>query len=362
MRQRSSAARPRWGIVLAAVLLAGCSTTTGNRFTLFPEGHPLIDEAKAMRAAAPEPLPLPRELDKHVLPPYTVEPGDVLLVQPADLDSPIRLPGDQPVLTDGTINLGRYGQLVVAGQTVPQIEADIRGQIQTYLALQPRRPARPGAAPEPGAEPRLPEPGEVGPITVRVVTRVSKVYYVLGEVNAPGALTLNGRETVLDGILAAGGLTDRASRRNIILSRPTHPDSCRVVLPICYNEIVQLGDTATNYQLAPGDRIYVPSRNCWEELFHKKPECAPCGRPQTPCTAVHALGCGGSGAPVPSHFFGTVPHFTGGEPGPELAPAPSDALPAPRPVPDAQAPPGAVQIPARPASHSFWQRVVAVFN
>src|SRR5207244_3519626 len=83
-------------------------------------------------------------------------------------------------------------------------------------------------------------------------TRVSKVYYVLGEVNAPGSFTLSGRETVLDGILAAGGLNERASRRNIILSRPTHPDSCRVVLPICYYEIVQLGDTSTNYQLAPG--------------------------------------------------------------------------------------------------------------
>ena len=361
MRQRSSTARLGWGIVLAAALAAGCTTTTGNRFTLFPEGHPLIDQAKAMRAAAPEPLPLPRELDKHVLPPYTVEPGDVLLVQPADLDSPIRLPGDQPVLTEGTINLGRYGQLIVAGKTVPQIEADIRAQIQGYLAAQPRRPPRPGDQREPGAEPRLPEPGDVGPITVRIVTRVSKVYYVLGEVNAPGALVLNGRETVLDGILAAGGLTDRASRRNIILSRPTHPDSCRVVLPVCYSEIVQLGDTATNYQLAPGDRIYVPSRSCWEEVFHKKPECAPCGRPQVPCTAVHGS-CGGEvGAPAPSHFNGAVPNV-GGEPTLESTPAPAEALPAPQPAPEDGPPPGSVRAPARPASPTVWQRMVAWFN
>ena len=114
-------------------------------------------------------------------------------------------------------------------------------------------------------------------ITVRLVTRQSKVYYVLGDVNAPGAFPLAGRETVLDAILAAGGLTDRASRANIILSRPTPPDNCRVVLPICYLEIVQLGDTSTNYQIAPGDRIYVPTRTMWEEITHSQKGCPPCG-------------------------------------------------------------------------------------
>jgi protein involved in polysaccharide export with SLBB domain len=360
MRRRTTAARLGWAIVLAAALAAGCTTTTGNRFTLFPEGHPLIDEAKAMRAAAPEPLPLPRELDKHVLPLYTVEPGDVLLVQPADLDSPIRLPGDQTVLTDGTISLGRYGPLVVAGNTVSWIETAIRAQIQGYLATVPRPPTRPGEGREPGTEPRLPAPGDVGPITVRVVTRLSKVYYVLGEVNAPGALVLNGRETVLDGILAAGGLTDRASRSNVILSRPTQPGGCRVVLPVCYSEIVQLGDTSTNYQLAPGDRIYAPSRGFWEEIFHNQPECAPCGRPQVPCTAVHGS-CGGEvGAPAPSHFSGAAP--AGAGPTLELTPAPAETLPLPQPTTDPALPPGSVRVPARPASPSVWQRVVAVFN
>ena len=115
---------------------------------------------------------------------------------------------------------------------------------------------------------------------MRLVTRQSKVFYVLGEVNAPGSFPLNGRETVLDAIVAAGGLTDKASRRNIILSRPTHPNGCRVVLPICYREIVQLGDTSTNYQIAPGDRVFVATRTFWEDLFHSKTECAPCGASQ----------------------------------------------------------------------------------
>src|SRR5947209_17458191 len=110
MRTRTIGGRAIWAIGLAVIGLSGCALGPGNRLVLFPEGHPLTDQAKELRAASPEPWPLPKELDKHVLPPYIVEPGDVLLVQPADLESPLRLPADQTVLTDGSISLGRYGQ------------------------------------------------------------------------------------------------------------------------------------------------------------------------------------------------------------------------------------------------------------
>jgi polysaccharide export outer membrane protein len=126
---------------------------------------------------------------------------------------------------------------------------------------------------------------------VRLVGRQSKVVYVLGEVNSPGAYPLTGRETVLDAIIAAGGLTDAANRAAITYVQPTPPDGCRVALPVCYNEIVQLGDTSTNYQMAPGDRIYVPSMTFCQQLhqlFHKSadPGCPPCGRGQWPCPDV----------------------------------------------------------------------------
>lgn len=57
-----------------------------------------------------------------------------------------------------------------------------------------------------------------------------------------------------------------------------------MVLPICYREIVQVGDTSTNYQIAPGDRIYVPTRTFTEELCRNKPDCPPCGRTHVPCS------------------------------------------------------------------------------
>ena len=262
-----------WGagvaLVLAPLLLAGCTSSRGggSSFTLFPDRGTLLESARAVRQPVHPPAPIPRELEERVLPPYTVEPGDTVIVQPADLDAPVQLPGDQVIMPDGTISLGRYGQVIVAGKTVRDMENLVRAVIKSQA-----------------------KDKDPGPIVVRVVSRVSKVYYVLGEVNAPGVFPVRGNEKVLDGIVAAGGLTARASRVNIILARPTAPDSCRKVFPVCYREIVQLGDTTTNYQLAPGDRIYVPGKGTREGIFgsdHKKAKGPCCGGPQTACPLTY---------------------------------------------------------------------------
>jgi hypothetical protein len=150
-------------------------------------------------------------------------------------------------------------------------------------------------------------------------------------VNSPGAFQLAGRETVLDGIVAAGGLTDRASRCNIILSRPSPPDGCRVVLPVCYQQIVQLGDTTTNYQLAPGDRIYVASKTLCEQLFGSR-RCDICCGPQAPC--AYNGNCGGEGPGRTSPLGMPVP----------LRPLHAP-VPAPVPNPAQLQPPVPAQIP-----------------
>jgi protein involved in polysaccharide export with SLBB domain len=201
-------------------------------------------------------------------PPYVVEPGDTLLVQPADLDSTIRIPGDQPVLPDGSIYLGKYGRLIVAGLSLDQIEQMVRNHLGQQVK-------------------------DAGTITVRVVSRQSKVYYVLGEVNAPGAYPLAGRETVLDAILAAGGVNTRADLHRITMSRPSPPESCRVALPIDYEAIVQLGDTSTNYQIQAGDRVFVPSKCLVDEIKHHTGLCCSkeTRRPQIPCTSPESCEC-----------------------------------------------------------------------
>jgi polysaccharide export outer membrane protein len=240
-------------VALFLVTIIGCSSGPGRGFSfLSPPAHKLTESAKAMRDVNTSALLVPRELEKQPLPEYTIEPGDVLLIQASDLDSPVRIPADQPVLPDGTINLGKYGHLQVMGKTVPEIEVMVRQAV-------------------------LVQAKEAGFINVRLTSRQSKVYYVIGEVNSPGRFQLNGHETVLDAIMQAGGLNDKASRENIILSRPSKPNCPRIVLPVCWKHIVQLGDSTTNYQIAPGDRIFVSSRSFMSTLpFMEKHEKTPC--------------------------------------------------------------------------------------
>lgn len=245
------------GLGCFLIVAVGCSTITDTLGISSP-ANPLSKDAKLVRDAAPVPAPVPRELAMELLPAHVVEPGDTLLVQPVELDAPFRLPPDQPVQPDGTIDLGQYGRPVVAGRSLPQVETIVRDAIKA-------------------------KEKNAGAITVRLLAKPGKVFYVLGEVNAPGAFPISGRDTVLSAITQAGGPTRTASEQNIILSRPTVPEGCRIVYPVCYTNIVQLGDTTTNYQLRPGDRIYVPSKGALEGLFRRCRAGGPCATPQVPC-------------------------------------------------------------------------------
>ncbi|HET6883366.1 MAG TPA: polysaccharide biosynthesis/export family protein [Pirellulales bacterium] len=247
-------------LLVSFAALAGCS---GNN-VLFPTRDHLMKTTEFVRRGIPRQSAIPRELEKTVIPDYILQPGDVLVIEPTRLDSPIRLPADQTILPDGTVDLGRYGRLIVAGKTVEQVEDEVLAAV------------------------RLEEPAPDGSINVRLVNPQSAVYYVLGEVESPGSFPFIGRETVLDAIMAAGGLGDKASQCNIILSRPTLPAGCRIVLPVCYRQIVQLGDTTTNYQLMPGDRVYVATRGFGEGLWCKK-SCPLCKGLQCPCPPNSAL-------------------------------------------------------------------------
>src|SRR5690606_19348356 len=61
--------------------------------------------------------------------------------------------------------------------------------------------------------------------------------------------------------------------------------SCRVTLPSCYRARTQLGDTTTNYQLQPGDRVYVATRTLGEGLafWRARKTCDRCNGLQCPC-------------------------------------------------------------------------------
>jgi protein involved in polysaccharide export with SLBB domain len=208
-------------------------------------------------------------------------------VQPVDFNSAVRLPSDQKVQPDGTIDLIEFGQLVVTGMSLDEI----RDAVERKIAAKERKKEK---------------------VDVQLTEPESQVYYVVGEVNSPASYPLIGRETILDALLTAGGLTDKADRHNVILSRPTMPDSCRSVLPICYRHIVELGDASTNYQIMPGDRIYVPSVPLGAQLFravfpYHGERCPRCADAQVPCPPDAAGAIGMSFAPATQIDIEEVP-------------------------------------------------------
>jgi polysaccharide export outer membrane protein len=174
---------------------------------------------------------VPRELDKASLPEYVVEPPDVIFVEALNTLPTQPLVGEKLVRPDGTINLGYYGDIHVAGRTLAEIEAKIEERLKHYVN-----------------NPR---------VHVDVAAFNSKVFYVMGQVVQPGRLPLTGNETVLDAVMLSGGLTNYADKCKIRLVRPRPMCGCDLVLPVDWEAIVKCGDTTTNYQLMAGDRVLV---------------------------------------------------------------------------------------------------------
>jgi polysaccharide export outer membrane protein len=146
--------------------------------------------------------------------------------------------GEHLVRPDGTISLGSYGCVYVAGLTLEQIKR----VIQTYLSQYVLDPE----------------------ISVDVFAYNSKVYYVITDGAGYGMqvnrFPVTGKETVLDAIGNIGGLPAVASKKNIWVARPTPAKhGCVEILPVDWLAITQAGATGTNYQLYPGDRVYVGS-------------------------------------------------------------------------------------------------------
>src|SRR5262249_51059838 len=89
----------------------------------------------------------------------------------------------------------------------------------------------------------------------------SMVYYVIFDLDGAGEyvtrMPYTGNETVLDAIGQLKGLPPGSDRYNMWIARPTPQNECAQVLPIDWQAITRKGITGTNYQLLPGDRVYV---------------------------------------------------------------------------------------------------------
>ncbi len=212
------------GLVLAPLTLAtGCGLMDGHR------------EKKIPHLGCYDPNQ-PRELQMVSLPPYVVEPPDELeiSVRPATLDLPL---SSVIVKPDGNIDLGFAGEIYVSGLTMEEVERKLAQHFTRIAAAR-----------------EIKDPVQV---SVRLVNgSQSKQYYVLGTVSSPGAFPITGGETVLDGILRAGLRTNSLPEK-AYLARPHPAGGPDQLLRIDW-ERIKNGETYTNYQLLPGDRIIIP--------------------------------------------------------------------------------------------------------
>ena len=90
----------------------------------------------------------------------------------------------------------------------------------------------------------------------------SKQYYVIADGAGFGeqiySFPITGGETVLDALARINGLPDIAIKRNIwVARRSPMPGNAEQLLPVDYVAITQHAIAQTNYQVMPGDRIYV---------------------------------------------------------------------------------------------------------
>jgi polysaccharide export outer membrane protein len=152
-----------------------------------------------------------------------------------------RTAGTQPITgqyligPDGTINLRHYGIVHVAGRTVTEVRAELTKHLSRYF--------------------------DSPDISVDVIAYNSKVFYVITEGAGLGdnvhRVPVTGNETVLDALSVVNGLS-QVSSTQIWVARPAPGGfGCEQILPVDYEAIVRGGSAATNYQIMPGDRVYI---------------------------------------------------------------------------------------------------------
>jgi polysaccharide biosynthesis/export protein len=205
---------------------------------------------------------IPNEFKKVSMPDYIVEPPDLIVVEVLEAAPGRPISGERLVRPDGKISLSFYGEVYVAGLTLPEVKEKIVLHLRKYLHDEVLGLIKADADGNPitdknGELVRI-EPRDTDRVFVDVTAYNSKNYYVLGDVLVTGKMPITGNETVLDAINYAGGLTPTAAPQNIRLVRPAPPGACcEQILPVNLAAITSGGDPTTNYQIMPGDRIIV---------------------------------------------------------------------------------------------------------
>jgi len=162
-------------------------------------------------------------------PDYRIGPGDSLQIyvwQNPDLSVTV------PVRQDGKVSTPLVEDMLAAGKTASQLARDIEAVLAEYV----RSP-------------------KVNVFVLVAVSALSEVK-VTGQVKTPKALPYHEGMTVLDAVLAVGGLTDFAAGNRAKVVRTV--DGKQQEIKVRLGKLLEGGDMSQNIALRPGDVLLVP--------------------------------------------------------------------------------------------------------
>ena len=168
--------------------------------------NPAPTASQPAQSTKPKPPPAFTQRDD-----YVIEPPDLVDVTFESARPGRPLQGERPVRPEGSISLGWYGDLHVAGLTVAEVKRKLIGHLRRFFADEVLGIVVVDASGRPVIDPATAKPKTIDPkdstkVHVRVTKCNSKFFYVRGEVVAPGRYAFTGTEKVIDAIRAAGGL------------------------------------------------------------------------------------------------------------------------------------------------------------
>ncbi|UHQ21799.1 polysaccharide biosynthesis/export family protein [Lysobacter sp. 5GHs7-4] len=141
-----------------------------------------------------------------------------------------------PVRPDGKISVPLIGDVMAGGRSPDAVAKELQGKLATYV-IEPQ-------------------------VTVIVTELRSHEYLsrvrVTGAVRTPVSIPYRQGMTVLDAVLAAGGVTEFAAADRSSLHRKNGDGAQAYGVQL--DNILNAGDLSTNYKVAPGDVITVPER------------------------------------------------------------------------------------------------------
>ena len=141
-----------------------------------------------------------------------------------------------PVRPDGKISVPLIGDVMAGGRTPSQVSADIQEKLAAYVR-----------------DPQV----AVILTDLRSHEYLSRVR-VTGAVRQPISIPYRQGMTVLDAVLAAGGVNEFAAPDRSSLYRRAEGQTSSYAIRL--DKIINRGDLSTNFTVAPGDVITVPER------------------------------------------------------------------------------------------------------